>query len=95
MAAVHAAREMRFGGPRGRRRPGSGHEDARDGTWRLAAGCRREGGGDAEAAEEGVEVLLGVAVEGDRGPRARDDRGQGIAERGPARGQAGPVTARG
>ena len=32
---------------------------------------------------------------GDRGPRARDDRGQGIAQRGPARGEAGPVTARG
>ena len=80
---------------RGSCRPWSGHEDARDGAWRSAAGRGGEGGGDAEAAQEGVEILLGVAVEGDRSPRARDDRGQGIAERGPARGQAGPVTARG
>ena len=94
MVAVHAARESH--GCPWRVLP------ARVRAWgcpgrdlAVSCRCRREGGGDAEEAEEGVEVLLGVAMAGDRGPRARDDRGQGIAERGPARGEAGPVTARG
>ena len=95
LTAVVRGAGKRSGAPRGRCRPGSGHGDARDGALRSAAGRGSEGGGEAEAAQEGVEVFPGIAVEGDRGPRAGDDRGQGIAERGPARIQAGPVTARG
>ena len=51
------------------------------GPW-SAAGRGSEGGGEAEAAQEGVEVFLGTAVEGDRGPRAGESLSNLLCELG-------------
>jgi hypothetical protein len=75
-----------------RRRPASG--TGMPGTA-SGRGRGREGGGEAEPADQRGQVSLRPAVPPDGGERARDDEGQRVAQRRPGRPGRGRVAALG